>query len=88
MFLTQGATLEDIKLMRNHCTPEVNIKAAGGIRTLSDMLQAIDAGATRIGATATAAILEEVNSNLNPTIKNVSQEINQEGKINETDFNY
>jgi len=88
MFLTQGATLEDIKLMRNHCTPEVNIKAAGGIRTLSDMLKAIDAGATRIGATATAAILEEVNSNLNATLKNESQEINQAGKINETDFNY
>jgi deoxyribose-phosphate aldolase len=88
MFLTRGATLEDIKLMKNHCSPEVKIKAAGGIRTLSDMLKAIDAGATRIGATATAAILEEVNSNLNSTFKNESQEINLAGKINETDFNY
>jgi len=88
MFLTQGATLEDIKLMRNHCTPEVNIKAAGGIRTLSDMLKAIDAGATRIGATATAAILEEVNSNLNSTLKNGSQENRQSNKTNETNFDY
>jgi deoxyribose-phosphate aldolase len=88
MFLTRGATLEDIKLMRNHCTPEVNIKAAGGIRTLSDMLKAIDAGATRIGATATAAILEEVNSNLNSTLKNESQENRQSNKTNETDFDY
>jgi hypothetical protein len=52
------------------------------------MLKAIDAGATRIGATATAAILEEVNSNLNSTVNNQSQEINQAGKINETDFDY
>jgi deoxyribose-phosphate aldolase len=74
--------------LSDSCSPEVKIKAAGGIRTLSDMLKAIDAGASRIGATATAAILEEVNSNLNSTIKNESQEINQTGKINETDFNY
>jgi len=58
-FLTKGATLDDIKLMRAHCPPEVQVKAAGGIRNLKDMLAAIDAGATRIGATATVAILKE-----------------------------
>jgi deoxyribose-phosphate aldolase len=88
MFLTHGATLEDIKLMKTHCSPEVNIKAAGGIRTLNDMLKAIDAGATRIGATATAAILEEVNNNLSSTNKNNLQEKKQDGKINDTDFDY
>lgn len=58
-FLTKGATLDDIKLMRAHCPPEVQVKAAGGIKNLKDMLAAIDAGATRIGATATVAILNE-----------------------------
>jgi deoxyribose-phosphate aldolase len=57
-FLTKGATIDDLKLMRKHADPAVQIKAAGGIRNLKDMLSAIDAGATRIGATATAAILE------------------------------
>lgn len=58
-FMTRGATIEDLDLMKKHCSPEVRIKAAGGIRTLSDMLMAIKAGATRIGATATATILDE-----------------------------
>jgi deoxyribose-phosphate aldolase len=62
-FLTKGATLEDLKLMRAHCPPEVQVKAAGGIRNLKDMLAAIDAGATRIGATATVAILNEAEGN-------------------------
>jgi deoxyribose-phosphate aldolase len=59
MFLAKGATLDDLRLMRKHCSPDVQIKAAGGIRNLPDMLAAIEAGATRIGATATAAIIEE-----------------------------
>lgn len=57
-FLTKGATIEDLKLMRKHADPAVQIKAAGGVRNLKDMLAAIEAGATRIGATATALILE------------------------------
>ena len=59
MFLTKGATLNDLILMRKHSGPEVQIKAAGGIRNLKDMLAAIEVGATRIGATATVAIIEE-----------------------------
>ena len=58
-FATQGATITDLKLMRENCPPSVQIKAAGGIRTLAAMLAAIEAGATRIGSTATASILEE-----------------------------
>ena len=58
-FSTRGATLDDLRLMRRHCPPSVGIKAAGGIRTLDEMLLAIEAGATRIGATATVAILNE-----------------------------
>lgn len=56
---TMGATLEDLKLMRRHSAPHVQVKAAGGVRTLDDMLRVKDAGVTRVGATATVAILEE-----------------------------
>jgi deoxyribose-phosphate aldolase len=45
--------------MRQHSAPEVQIKAAGGVRTLDDMLLVRSLGVARIGATATEAILEE-----------------------------
>ncbi len=54
-----GATAHDIALMRKHSGPEVKVKAAGGIRTLDDMIKLADLGATRVGATATAQILGE-----------------------------
>lgn len=53
-----GATLEDVRLMRAHCGPDVGVKAAGGVRTLEAALAFYEAGCTRIGATATAAILD------------------------------
>jgi deoxyribose-phosphate aldolase len=55
----QGATLPDLQLMRENSSKEVQIKAAGGIRTLDDLLRVRSLGVTRVGATATAAILEE-----------------------------
>jgi deoxyribose-phosphate aldolase len=55
----KGATVAHLKLMRKHCPPGVQIKAAGGVRTLDDLLLVRTLGVTRIGATATAAILEE-----------------------------
>jgi deoxyribose-phosphate aldolase len=55
----RGATEHDIELMRKNSDPEVGIKAAGGIRTLDEMLRMVEKGATRIGATATKTILEE-----------------------------
>jgi len=54
----QGATDHVLELMRRHSVPEVQIKAAGGVRTLDDLLRVRSLGATRIGATATAAILD------------------------------
>ncbi|KAF7560060.1 hypothetical protein G7046_g4090 [Stylonectria norvegica] len=57
-----GATIPQLKLMRLHSKPEVQIKAAGGIRTLDGLLHVISLGVTRIGATATIAILEEAVS--------------------------
>jgi deoxyribose-phosphate aldolase len=53
-----GATDHDLKLMRQHCAPEVQVKAAGGVRTLDDALRVLSLGVTRIGASATHAILE------------------------------
>lgn len=58
-FASGGATLEDIRLMRASVSEKVQVKAAGGVRTLDALLQVIEAGCTRCGATATAAILDE-----------------------------
>ena len=58
-FAPGGATLEDLRLMRATVSEKVQVKAAGGVRTLDAILPAIDAGCTRVGATATAAILDE-----------------------------
>jgi deoxyribose-phosphate aldolase len=54
-----GATVEDIKLMREHSGPNVQVKCAGGVRTLDDLLKMKEAGATRSGATATEKMLNE-----------------------------
>lgn len=54
-----GATVEDVALMRRHAPPHVQVKAAGGVRTLAALLAVRKVGATRVGATATAAILHE-----------------------------
>jgi len=54
-----GATDHALRLMRDHCAPGVQVKAAGGVRTLDDLLRVRSLGVTRIGATATESILEE-----------------------------
>lgn len=58
-FFYTGATAHDLAVMRKHSAPEVKVKAAGGVRTLSDLLKFKELGISRCGATATAAILEE-----------------------------
>ncbi|NJK95788.1 MAG: deoxyribose-phosphate aldolase [Bacteroidales bacterium] len=58
-FNYSGATVEDIALMRKYSGPNVKVKAAGGVRTLDDLLNMKAAGASRSGATATEAILDE-----------------------------
>jgi deoxyribose-phosphate aldolase len=58
-FAPSGATIEDLKLMRRSVGPGVQVKAAGGVRTLDALLEVIDVGVTRVGATATAAMLDE-----------------------------
>jgi deoxyribose-phosphate aldolase len=59
MYTYKGATDYHLILMRKHCSDNVAIKAAGGVRTLDDLLRVRALGATRIGATATENILEE-----------------------------
>lgn len=59
MYSYEGATEHDLKLMRKHSAPSVQIKAAGGIRTLDDFLRVRELGVARVGASATETILEE-----------------------------
>lgn len=54
-----GATLEDVRLMRASCSPKVSVKAAGGIRTVDQLLKYRAAGARMIGTRSTKEILEE-----------------------------
>jgi len=58
----KGATDHVLTVMRKHAAPEVQIKAAGGVRTLDDLLRVRSLGVTRIGATATESILEEAKN--------------------------
>ncbi|MEH7107670.1 MULTISPECIES: deoxyribose-phosphate aldolase [Bacillaceae] len=55
-FSTGGATVEDIRLMRETVGPEIGVKASGGVRSREDALAMIEAGATRIGASSGIAI--------------------------------
>jgi deoxyribose-phosphate aldolase len=61
MYAYRGATDHHLSLMRAHCPASVQIKAAGGVRTLDDLLRVRSLGVTRIGATATEAILAEAS---------------------------
>ncbi|PFG13976.1 MULTISPECIES: deoxyribose-phosphate aldolase [unclassified Bacillus (in: firmicutes)] len=57
-FSTGGATVEDIKLMRKTVGPNIGVKASGGVRDLEGSQAMIDAGATRIGASAGVKIVQ------------------------------
>lgn len=57
-FSTGGATIEDVKLMRKTVGPNMGVKASGGVRSFDDAKAMIDAGATRIGTSNGAAILD------------------------------
>jgi deoxyribose-phosphate aldolase len=59
-FGTSGATLEDVRLLKKIAGNELKVKAAGGIRTLEQALQMIDAGADRIGTSNGIAIINEL----------------------------
>jgi len=59
-FGPEGATVEDVRLLRSIVGPSVGVKASGGIRTLDDALAMIDAGADRLGTSSTGSILDEL----------------------------
>lgn len=58
-FAPGGATHEDLVLMRRTVSPHVQVKAAGGVRTLDALLAVLELGVSRVGATATKAILDD-----------------------------
>jgi len=58
-FATGGATVEDVRLMREIVGKDFGVKAAGGIRTLRDALKMVEAGANRLGTSGSVAILKE-----------------------------
>ena len=56
-FAPSGATHDDLRLMRANTSPHIQVKAAGGVRTLDALLAVMELGVTRIGATATETII-------------------------------
>jgi len=58
-FAPGGATHDDLRLMRANTSPHVQVKAAGGVRTLDALLAVMELGVTRIGATATETIIQD-----------------------------
>lgn len=61
---TGGATIDDLKLMRQHAAAHVQVKAAGGVRDLTTLLQVRDLGVTRCGASRTKEMLDEARTKL------------------------
>src|SRR5438477_8509489 len=58
-FAPTGYTIDDVKLMRKHVPEEIGVKAAGGIRTVDQVLELVEAGASRIATSATGEISDE-----------------------------
>jgi deoxyribose-phosphate aldolase len=56
-----GANVEDVRLMRSNLLPEIQIKAAGGIRSHAEALQLLQAGASRLGTSSGIKIIEEAS---------------------------
>ena len=61
-YAPSGATHEDLALMRRVTSPHVQVKAAGGVRTLDDLIAVMNLGVTRVGATQTKAMLDDYRS--------------------------
>ena len=57
-FFGKGATVEDVRLMRRTVGKDMGVKAAGNIRTYSDAVAMIEAGANRIGTSAAATVIK------------------------------
>ena len=57
-FASAGATVEDVRLLREHVSPDVRVKAAGGVRTFEQAQAMIEAGASRVGASALVGLVK------------------------------
>lgn len=57
-FGTAGATIEDIRLFKQHIGPNVKMKAAGGVKTKDDLIMFLEAGCDRIGTSSAVAMLQ------------------------------
>jgi deoxyribose-phosphate aldolase len=68
-FGSGGATLEDLRLMLEHARPGVLVKAAGGVRTLEQVLMMRDLGVSRIGSSNTQLILAELRARLDARLQ-------------------
>ncbi len=63
-YAESGATIDDLKLMRAFSPPHVQVKAAGGVRSFDTLMAVREVGVTRVGATATKAILDDAKARL------------------------
>ncbi len=63
-YAPSGATMDDLKLMRKHAPPHVQVKAAGGIRDLDTLLAVREIGVSRCGASRTKEMLDETKRRL------------------------
>jgi len=61
-FTAGGATVEDVRLMRQTVGPHMGVKAAGGIRDYNRLVEMVSAGANRIGTSASVSIMKEIRS--------------------------
>jgi deoxyribose-phosphate aldolase len=61
-YAPSGSTMDDLRLMRASVSERVKVKAAGGIRTLDLLIEGLNAGMDRCGATATAAIIDDLKA--------------------------
>ena len=76
---TGGATHDDLRLMRKHSAPNVQVKAAGGVRTYDALLEVRDLGVTRCGASRTKEMLDECRVRLNLDPIHVDTQVAQDG---------
>jgi len=72
-YASSGATLPDLALMRKHSPPQVQVKAAGGIRDLDALLAVRELGVSRVGATRTESMLEDCRKRLG--LEPITQEL-------------
>ncbi len=76
---TGGATMDDLKLMRQHSSQDVQVKAAGGVRDMDALLQCRVIGVSRIGASATQAMLDDCRQRLQLEPIRFSEDVQVQG---------